>query len=386
MTRRLETLKSGKKQGFISEPQKLPASAVYAPETTTELIMMQESADNESVSVNDTTVATTSPSPDEIALVFAGGNETNNDTVLPTSFLPTSFGVSQSLPLSSTLEEQSTSPTTSMNETETTNAPSGSNRPIWEEILTFNFSDALMGGGGANNLLNRIRGGGSGGGEGGGLLSRLNLTSLGGGSGGEGGSFLSRLNLTSLGGGSGGEGGGFLSRLNLSSLGGGEGGGLFSRLNLTSLGGGGGGSGGNLFDRLNISLPPLGASAGSEGRPSIFTHFNFSALRRPTGGQGANSTNTTRTGGLPFNLAPPEGLFNYPTPPPMNDSVRMAQMQLGNQVEKLMGDINNTNLTGIVESTLNIATPSTVGVLVNALLNILLCNPLDRFHGNCGIE
>ncbi len=107
-----------------------------------------------------------------------------------------------------------------------------------------------------------------------------------------------------------------------------------------------------------------------------------------TEAEGGDGNSTTEAGGLMFNLLPgaPEGLFHIPPPEIKNDSVRLSQIALGNHVDQMMGSINNSNTTGIVESSLNIANPSSVGVLVNALLNILLCNPIDRFNGHCGIE
>ncbi|CAL8074344.1 unnamed protein product [Orchesella dallaii] len=146
---------------------------------------------------------------------------------------------------------------------------------------------------------------------------------------------------------------------------------------------------GGLFGNLNISSLPerfnISGFGGGFNISSLPQRFNISGL----GGR------FNISGGLPggFNLSslpgnlhlPPEGLFNVPTPTPQNDSVRLSQMFLEHQVGKLVEDINMRNISGIVDSTAYIATPQTVGVLVNALLNIVLCNPLDRFYGNCGL-
>ncbi|ODN06086.1 Signal peptidase complex subunit 3, partial [Orchesella cincta] len=163
-------------------------------------------------------------------------------------------------------------------------------------------------------------------------------------------------------------------------------GGLFANFNISALPGNFSLPGNFNISRLpgNFSLSRLPGNFSLSRLPG---NFNISAALAGNFNRGNNTSSPGNFNASAIlqtlNIhAPPEGLFNVPTPPPKNDSVRMSQMFLEHQVEKLVEDINMQNISGIVDRTANIATPQTVGVLVNALLNVVLCNPLDRFYGN----
>jgi hypothetical protein len=53
------------------------------------------------------------------------------------------------------------------------------------------------------------------------------------------------------------------------------------------------------------------------------------------------------------------------------------------QVSRLRENVGRRNISGVIDESLKLASLQTVGVFVTNFLDLLLCNPVDRWNGRC---
>ncbi len=114
----------------------------------------------------------------------------------------------------------------------------------------------------------------------------------------------------------------------------------------------------SLIDSINTPQPEQAEKAEPEQRPSL-----KQATSRPSFGSGISSLL-------------PGGIRNLTRPRP-------SQAHVLGQVDSIIQNVNGANITGIVDQALLIRAPAPVRQLVNSILGLALCNPLNRLWNRC---
>jgi len=99
-----------------------------------------------------------------------------------------------------------------------------------------------------------------------------------------------------------------------------------------------------------------------------------------------------------LNLLGPRGPRTTPSPDetteyyvvPVNpstekNSISSHQEDLLGQVGRLRENVGKRNITGVIDESLKLASLQTVGVFVTNFLDLVLCNPIDRWNGMCNV-
>lgn len=60
-----------------------------------------------------------------------------------------------------------------------------------------------------------------------------------------------------------------------------------------------------------------------------------------------------------------------------------SQAHVLGQVDRIIQNVNDYNITGIVDQAMLIRAPPPVRMLVNGILNLALCNPFNRLWNRC---